>query len=93
MKKVISSIKRKATGAVATIKRTVCGFAASIAVTRMKRAFACSRGEGFVDTAVKILISIVVGALILTALFLLFGDVVMPTLTQRIRDMFNFTGA
>ncbi|MDF1616175.1 DUF6133 family protein [Petrocella sp. FN5] len=50
-------------------------------------------GEGMVDSAVKILISIVVGALLLAGLYALFGDVILPTLRQRIQDMFNFTGS
>lgn len=50
------------------------------------------RGENYVDTAVKILIAIVLGALLLAGLYALFGDVVMPTLTERIQDMFNYAG-
>lgn len=51
-----------------------------------------TKGENYVDTAVKILIAVVLGALLLTGLYALFGDVVMPTLTQRIQDMFNYAG-
>lgn len=51
-----------------------------------------NRGEGYIDTAVKILIAVVLGALLLAGLYALFGDVVMPTLEQRIRDMFNYAG-
>ena len=46
-----------------------------------------TKGENYVDTAVKILIAVVLGALLLAGLYALFGDVVMPTLTQRIQDM------
>lgn len=49
-------------------------------------------GEGFVDTAVKILMSVVIGALVLAGLYLLFKDTVLPTLSQRITEMFNFKG-
>lgn len=49
-------------------------------------------GENYVDTAVKILIAVVLGALLLAGLYALFGDVVMPTLTQRIEEMFNYAG-
>ena len=42
--------------------------------------------------AVKILIAVVLGALLLAGLYALFGDVVMPTLVQRIRNMFNYAG-
>ena len=51
-----------------------------------------TKGENYVDTAVKILIAVVLGALLLAGLYALFGDVVMPTLTQRIQDMFNSAG-
>ena len=50
-----------------------------------------TKGENYVDTAVKILIAVVLGALLLQVLCI-FGDVVMPTLTQRIQDMFNYAG-
>lgn len=51
-----------------------------------------NKGEGYIDTAVKILIAVVLGALLLAGLYALFGDVVMPTLTKRIQDMFNYAG-
>lgn len=49
-------------------------------------------GEGFVDSAVKILISVVIGALLLAGLYTLFGDTILPTLTDRIESMFNYAG-
>ncbi|WP_026894246.1 DUF6133 family protein [Clostridiisalibacter paucivorans] len=49
-------------------------------------------GEGFVDSAVKILISVVIGALLLAGLYKLFGDTILPTLTERIKDMFDYAG-
>ena len=49
-------------------------------------------GEGFVDTAIKILISVVIGALLLAGLYALFGETVLPTLTQRNKEMFNYGG-
>lgn len=51
-----------------------------------------NKGEGYIDTAVKILIAVVLGALLLAGLYALFGNVVMPTLTQKIKDMFNYAG-
>jgi len=61
-------------------------------VNSVKEALKNKSGEGFVDTAVKILMSVVIGALVLGGLYLLFKDTVLPTLTQRIKDMFNFKG-
>lgn len=51
-----------------------------------------NRGEGYIDTAVKILIAVVLGALLLAGLYALFGEVVMPTLEERINEMFNYVG-
>ena len=49
-------------------------------------------GEGYIDTAIKILIAVVLGALLLAGLYALFGETVLPTLTQRIKEMFNYAG-
>ena len=57
-----------------------------------KLAVSNNRGEGYIDTAVKILIAVVLGALLLAGLYALFGDVVMPTLEDRIKDMFDYSG-
>ena len=49
-------------------------------------------GEGFVDTAVKILISVVIGALLLAGLYALFKDSILPELQGRIQEMFSYSG-
>ena len=71
--------------------KNVNNFAVRQAI-RADKALRNNKGEGYIDTAVKILIAVVLGALLLAGLYALFGDVVMPTLTQRIRDMFNYNG-
>ena len=50
------------------------------------------RGENFVESGIKILIAVVIGALLLGGLYALFGDVILPTLNQKVTDMFNFAG-
>lgn len=42
--------------------------------------------------AVKILMAVVLGALLLAGLYALFGETVMPTLTRRIQEMFDYAG-
>jgi len=42
--------------------------------------------------AIKILISVVVGALLLAGLYMLFNDTILPTLTERIKSLFNYKG-
>ena len=51
-----------------------------------------TRGEKFVDSGIKILIAVVIGALLLGGLYALFGDTILPTLTEKVEDMFNFAG-
>ena len=43
-------------------------------------------------TAIKILMAVVIGALLLAGLYKLFADTVLPTLTQRVTEMFNYSG-
>ena len=59
---------------------------------RLSEPLSNTRGEGYIDTAVKILIAVVLGALLLAGLYTLFGDTVLPTVTQRVEDMFNYAG-
>lgn len=59
---------------------------------RAKCALANRKAEGFVDSGVKILIAVVIGALLLGGLYVLFNDTILPTLTQKIKDLFNYAG-
>ena len=76
MKKIINSITNKLN---------------SIAV-RTQTAISNTRGEGYVDSGVKILIAVVIGALLLGGLYTLFDDTIMPTVTTKIQNLFNFAG-
>ena len=66
--------------------------AASMKVLQAKYKLTENTGEGYVDTAVKILLCVVLGALLLAGLYALFNDTVLPTLTRRIQEMFNYAG-
>ena len=61
-------------------------------LTAAKSVLRSRRAEGFVDTALKILMAVVIGALILAGLYALFGDTILPTLTRRITELFNYAG-
>lgn len=65
---------------------------ANMLAVRSRTALTNNRGEGFVDTAIKILMAVVIGALVLAGLYMLFDKTVLPTLTQRIKEMFNYAG-
>ena len=71
--------------------RTAISSAVSV-FSGAKTVLANNRAEGYVDTAVKILISVVIGALLLAGLYALFGEMIMPELHDRIQDMFNYAG-
>ena len=76
MKKFINKINSKAT---------------ELAI-RTKTALASKSGEGYIDTAVKIIIGVVVGAVILGGLYALFNTVIIPRLNTKILEMFNYAG-
>ena len=61
-------------------------------VTRTQTAIANTRAEGYVDSGVKILIAVVIGALLLAGLYALFNTTIMPTVTKKITDLFNYKG-
>ena len=76
MKKIINSITNKIN---------------ALAV-RTQTAITNTRAEGYVDSGVKILIAVVIGALLLTGLYTLFEDTIMPTVTTKIQNLFNYAG-
>ena len=59
---------------------------------RAKCAIDNVKAEGYVDSGVKILIAVVIGALLLAGLYALFNDTIMPTVTQKVKDLFNYKG-
>ena len=76
MKKFIANIREKFNTVAA---RTV------VAVSNIK-------AEGYVDSGVKILIAVVIGALLLAGLYALFNNTIMPTVTKKVQDLFNYKG-
>ena len=58
---------------------------------RAKTVLASKSGEGYIDTAVKIIIGVVVGGVILVGLYALFNNVVLPRLNTEIGGMFDYT--
>ena len=50
------------------------------------------KAEGYIDTGVKIIIGVIVGAVILGGFYALFDDVILPTLETRIGGMFDYAG-
>ena len=76
MKKLINSIKNKVNSAIISARTAI----------------ESTSGEGYIDTGVKIIIGVVIGGVILAGLYLLFNSTIMPTLTTKIGEMFNYGG-
>lgn len=74
MKNFINKIKAKAN---------------SLAI-RAKTTLDNARAEGYIDTGVKIIIGVVVGAVILGGFYALFKTVIIPRLNTEILEMFNY---
>ena len=85
MKNLFVKLRDKAVKAVTAAK-------CALLLASAKKALANNRAEGYIDTAIKILIAVVLGALLLAGLYALFGDTVLPTLVDRIKEMFNYAG-
>ena len=76
MKKIITTIQNKL----------------STIATRSKTSLTNNRGEGYVDSGVKILIAVVIGALLLAGLYTLFNTTIMPTVTTKVTELFSYNG-
>ena len=61
-------------------------------VVSAKTAIESTSGEGYIDTGVKIIIGVVIGGVILAGLYLLFNGTIIPTLSTKIGEMFNYAG-
>ena len=76
MKKLINSIKNKCNSAIISTRTAIKS----------------TSGEGYIDTGVKIIIGVVIGGVILAGLYALFNTTIIPTLTTKIGEMFNYAG-
>ena len=76
MKKFFDKIKNKANPLAVSAKTTLAN----------------AKAEGYIDTGVKIIIGVVVGAVILGGLYALFNTIIIPRLNTEILEMFNYAG-
>ena len=58
-------------------------------IFRARRALSNQRGDFYISDAVKIIIAVVLGALLLAALTLIFNNTVIPRITQEINKLFS----
>ena len=76
MKKLINSIKNKCNSAIISARTAI----------------ESTSGEGYIDTGVKIIIGVVIGGVLLAGLYALFNTTIIPTLTSKIAQRFNYAG-
>ena len=76
MKKLINSIKNKCNSAIISARTAI----------------ESTSGEGYINTGVKIIIGVVIGGVLLAGLYALFNTTIIPTLTSKIAQMFNYAG-
>ena len=76
MKKFMKKVQNKFQSAVVAVQSTIAN----------------KEAEGYVDSGVKILIAVVIGALLLAGLYTLFNTNILPTLTTKITGLFNYSG-
>ena len=74
------------------MKKFIKNTANSIRAKAIRLAVTRRSGEGYIDTAVKVLSAVVLGALVLAGLYAILNDTVMPTVTQKITEMFSYNG-
>ncbi len=64
----------------------------AVLTSKANSVLAGTAAEAYVDTGVKILIAVVIGALLLTTLYDIFNNNIMPLTTDRIVELFNYAG-
>ena len=62
------------------------------AIVNVQATIESKKAEGYVDSAVKIIIAVVIGGVILAGLYTLFSTTVIPTLNTEIEGLFNYSG-
>lgn len=57
-------------------------------LTKTQRVMASKAGEGYIDTVVKVIIAVVIGALVISALALLMTDIAFPAAEDNVSSLF-----
>lgn len=97
MKKLINKVKNtvsKVKNLFKKVEQKVIDFlvAEMIAFQNIVLYVKTNGAEGYVDTGVKVLISVVIGGLLLALLYTLFNETIMPTVTTKVVELFGYAG-
>ena len=88
---MFNKIKSMATGVANKVKTAFCAKKAQVTAMAYQ-VLDGTTAVAYVDTGVKILIAVVIGALLLGGLYALFNSTIMPTVTSKIQALFNYAG-
>ena len=88
---MFSKIKTMAANAVNTVKGAFAEKKAQ-ATAMAHSVLDGTVAEAYVDTGVKILIAVVIGALLLGLLYALFNETMAPAVEEKVNEMFNYAG-
>jgi hypothetical protein len=62
-------------------------------IVRTQMVLAGDTAENYIDSGLKILIAVVIGALLLAGIYKLFNTTIMPTVTSKVTELFNYSGS
>ncbi len=91
MKKFFNKVKGFATKVVNEVK-AVASAKQTVLASQAHAVLDGTVAEAYVDTGVKVLIAVVIGALLLGLLYSLFNSTIMPKVTEKVIELFNYAG-
>ena len=91
VKNLVSKAQNKVQNIVSKVKLFFATVESMLNV-RFRAVLGGTAAEAYVDTGVKVLIAVVLGALVLTLLYGLFNDTIMPNVVSKVQELFNYAG-
>ena len=90
-RRIKDSVKGFASKVLTVIKVWIAMIEAALTV-RVRKAVAGTRAEAYVDSGVKIIIAVVIGALLLGLVYTLFNETIRTSITEKVNALFNYSG-
>ena len=91
VKNLVSKAQNKVQNIVSKVKLFFATVESMLNV-RFRAVLGGTAAEAYVDTGVKVLIAVVLGALLLALLYALFNDTIMPNVKAKVIELFNYVG-
>ena len=89
--KVKSAVKGFGSKVLTVFKMWIAMIEAVLTV-RVRKVVAGTRAEAYVDSGVKIIIAVVIGALLLGLVYTLFNETIRTSITEKVNALFNYSG-